>query len=83
MYPVDRLVPEGDRLVKTTTRNAVSLVTLLVPAIMALWFAQYLIETFFPDVTLIDFGAFYAMGLFSGLATGILLGRSKREGCGS
>lgn len=54
------------------TRNAVSLVTLVVPAIMALWFAQHTIETFFPELALVDLGAFYAMGLFSGLATGIL-----------
>jgi hypothetical protein len=64
---------------KPTTRNAVPLLTLIVPAIMALWFAQYLIETFFPDLTLIDLGAFYAMGLFSGLAAGIWLGRSRAE----
>jgi hypothetical protein len=64
---------------KPTTRNAVRLLTLIVPAIMALWFAQYLIESFFPDLTLIDLGAFYAMGLFSGLATGIWVGRSRRD----
>jgi hypothetical protein len=61
-----------------TTRNTVVLVTLAVPAILALWFAQYVIETFFPDLTLIDLGAFYAMGLFSGLAAGLLLGRSPK-----
>jgi len=45
--------------------------------------AQYVIETFFPDVTLVDLGAFYAMGLISGLATGIWWGRSRRtEGQG-
>ena len=47
---------------RSSTRGSVSLVTLIVPAIMALWFAQYLIETFFPDLTLVDLGAFYAMG---------------------
>jgi hypothetical protein len=63
--------------VRPATRNSVSLVTLAVPAILALWFGQYLIETFFPDLTLIDLGAFYAMGLFSGLATGVLLSRPR------
>ncbi|HUW94863.1 MAG TPA: hypothetical protein VMW58_03690 [Anaerolineae bacterium] len=38
---------------------------------LALWSAQYLIESFFPEVTLIDLGAFYAMGLISSLATAI------------
>jgi hypothetical protein len=66
---------------RPATRSSVSLVTLAVPAILALWFAQYLIETLFRNLTLIDLGAFYAMGLFSGLATGILLGRTpKAEG---
>jgi hypothetical protein len=59
-------------------RYTSTLTALLLPAILALWFAQYVIETFFPDVTLIDLGAFYAMGLLSGLATGILLGRSRK-----
>ena len=63
---------------KSTTRNTVSLVALIFPAILALWFAQYVIENFFPDVTLIDLGAFYAMGLISGLATGISWGLSRR-----
>jgi hypothetical protein len=66
---------------RPATRSTVSLVTLAMPAILALCFAQYLIETFFPNLTLMDLGAFYAMGLFSGLATGILLGRPpKAEG---
>jgi hypothetical protein len=62
---------------RSSARYSVSLVTLIVPALMALWFAQYVIETFFPDVTLIDLGAFYAMGLVSGLTTGIWWGRSR------
>lgn len=57
---------------------ATTTVALIVPAILALWFAQYLIETFFPEVTLIDLGAFYAMGLVSGLATGVAWGLSRR-----
>ena len=56
---------------KPNARNVISPVALIVPALLALWFAQYLIENFFPDVTPIDLGAFYAMGLISGLATGI------------
>ena len=56
---------------KPNARKVSSLVALIVPALLALWSAQYLIENFFPDVTLIDLGAFYAMGLISGLATGI------------
>jgi hypothetical protein len=68
---------------KSATRNTVSLVALIFPAILALWSAQYLIETFFPDMTLIDLGAFYAMGLISGLATGISWGVfRKAEGDG-
>ena len=55
-----------------------TLIALVLPAILALWSAQYLIENFFPDVTLIDLGAFYAMGLISGLATGISWGLSRR-----
>jgi hypothetical protein len=57
-----------------TVRYTSILIALVLPAILALWFAQYLIETFFPDVTLIDLGAFYAMGLVSGLATGLSWG---------
>ena len=43
---------------------------------LALWFAQYLIDTFFPDVTLIGLGAFYGMGLVSALATQVSRGVS-------
>lgn len=60
------------------TRNALPLLTLIVPTVMALWFAQYLIESFCPDVTLMDLGAFYAIGLVSGLATAVWLARSRR-----
>ena len=59
-------------------RHTSTLIALALPAILALWFAQYLIETFFPDVTLIDLGAFYAMALISGLATGISWRLSRR-----
>ena len=38
------------------------------PAILALWFAQRLVEIVFPDVTLIDPGALNTMALISGLA---------------
>jgi hypothetical protein len=37
-----------------------------------------LIEGVFPEVSLIDPGAFYAMGLMSGLTIGISLGLSKK-----
>ncbi len=52
-------------------RYAFTIVPLVVPAILALWFAQYVIENLFPDVTLIDLGALCAMGLVSRLATGV------------
>jgi hypothetical protein len=55
-----------------------TLIALVVPAMLALWFAQYLIETFFPEVTLIDLGAFYAMGLVSGLAAGLAWGLARK-----
>ncbi len=61
-------------------RDTSTLIALVLPAIVALWFAQYLIETFFPDVTLIDLGAFYAMGLISGLATTISWGVFRTVG---
>lgn len=61
-----------------TVRYTPTLIALVVPAMLALWFAQYLIETFFPEVTLVDLGAFYAMGLVSGLATGLAWGVSGR-----
>jgi hypothetical protein len=61
-----------------SARYTPTLIALVVPAMLALWFAQYLIETFFPEVTLIDLGAFYAMGLVSGLATGVAWGLSRR-----
>ncbi len=53
--------------------------SLMVPAFLALWFAQYLIENFFPDVTLIDLGAFYAIGFISGISTGLTLLLSKNR----
>jgi hypothetical protein len=62
------------------TRRASAVVALAVPAMLALWFGQYLIENFFPDVTLIDLAAFYAMGLVSGLATGISWALSRTRG---
>jgi len=48
-----------------------TLISLVVPVLLALWFAQYLIENFFPGITLVDLGASCAVGLVSGLATGI------------
>jgi len=64
---------------KRSARYTSATVALFLPAILAWWFAQYVIDTFFPTVTLIDLGAFYAMGLVSGLATAISLGLSKRS----
>ena len=79
----EEFVRQGDRAMRCSTRYSVLLVTLIVPAIMAVRLAQYVIETFFPDVTLIDPGAFHAMGIISGLATGIWWARSRRtEGQG-
>ena len=40
-----------------------TLISLVVPVILALWFGEYLVDTFFPDVTLIGLGAFYGMGV--------------------
>ena len=59
------------------TRYASAVVTLTVSAIVSLWFAHYVIEDFFPDVSLIDLAAFCAVGLVSGLATGISWALSK------
>jgi len=56
---------------KPGSRQAATLVSLIVPAMLALWFARYLSEIFFPGVTLVDLGASCAVGLVSGLATGI------------
>ena len=50
-----------------------------VPAFVAFFSAQYLIETFFPEVTLIDLGAFYALGFFSGISLGFTLMVYRRE----
>lgn len=62
------------------TRHALIVVSVVIPAIVSLWFAQYLIENFFPQVTLIDLGAFYFMGLVSGLATGIAWALPSKTG---
>ena len=43
---------------KRNARYASATVALVLPAILAWWFAQYLIDTFFPTVTLVDLGAF-------------------------
>jgi len=46
---------------------------LITPAFMAFFYARYLIENHFPDLHLIDLGAFYLMGLISGFSTGLVL----------
>jgi hypothetical protein len=49
-----------------------------VAAFIAFFSAQYLIETFFPNVTLIDLGVFYVLGFISGLFVGLFLALSRR-----
>jgi hypothetical protein len=51
----------------------------ILPAFQALWYARYLIETFFPDVTLIDLGVFYILGFVSGLLVGLFFTFSRRR----
>jgi hypothetical protein len=70
---------EGGLPMKRNARYASATVALVLPAILAWWFAQYLIDTFFPSVTLVDLGVFYAMGLISGLATAISVGLTRRS----
>lgn len=48
---------------KRGSRQAATLVSLIVPATLALWCAHYLIETFLPGVTPVDLGAFCGMGV--------------------
>lgn len=54
----------------------------ILPAFQALWYARYLIETFFPDVTLIDLGVFYVLGFTSGLLVGLFFTFSRRSKAG-
>jgi predicted histidine transporter YuiF (NhaC family) len=49
-----------------------------VAAFVAFFSAQYLIDTFFLDVTLIDLGTFYVLGFISGLFVGLFLVFSRR-----
>ena len=51
------------------TRYTSTLISSVVPVMLALWFGEYLVEKCFPGVTLVDLGAFYALGLVSGMAT--------------
>ena len=67
----------GGFAMKRNTRYIFSLAVIF-PAVLAFWNAQYLIENFFPDVTLIDLGAFYAIGLISGLSADLSLGLPRR-----
>ena len=55
------------------------LIPALVTAFIAFFGAQYLIETFFPNVTLIDLGTFYVLGFVSGLFVGLWLAFSRRR----
>ena len=52
--------------------------TLITPAFLAYFWAQYLIRNHFPDLTLIDLGAFYFLGFIFALATCISLGLSRK-----
>ena len=54
----------------------------ILPAFQALSYARYLIETFFPDVTLIDLGVFYILGFVSGLLVGLFFTFSRRRKAG-
>jgi hypothetical protein len=63
--------------VKASVKSAL-IVGVLVPAFIAFFSAQDLIETFFPNLTLIDLGVFYVLGLISGLFAGLLLAASGR-----
>jgi hypothetical protein len=67
----------GGFVMKRNTRYVFPLAVIF-PAALAFWYAQYLIENFFPYVTLIDLGAFYAIGLISGLSAGLSLGLQRR-----
>jgi hypothetical protein len=57
-----------------------SLVAAFAAAFVAFFGAQYLIDTFFPNLTLIDLGAFYALGFVSGLFVGLFLALSRKGG---
>ena len=43
-----------------------TLISLVVPVLLALWFAQYLIENFFPGITLVDLGLCRGIGVRPG-----------------
>ena len=68
----------GGFATKRNTRYFVFPLAVIFPAVVAFWSAQDLIENFFPDLTLIDLGAFYAIGLISGLSAGLSLGLPRR-----
>jgi hypothetical protein len=55
---------------KPGSRTPTTLASLILPAMLALWFARPLIQTFTAQVTVGDMRAFYAIGLVSRLATG-------------
>ena len=62
------------------TRTYLIVLSLVLPAFLSFFYAQYLIENFFPEVTLIDLGAFYFLGFISGISLGLslMLARTKR-----
>jgi hypothetical protein len=62
----------------TNSMKSAFITAAFVPAFMAFFGALYLIETFFPNVTLIDLGVFYVLGFISGLFVGLFLAFSRR-----
>jgi choline-glycine betaine transporter len=62
----------------TNSMKSAFIAAAFVPAFIAFFSAQSLIETFFPNVTLIDLGVFYVLGVISGLFLGLFLAFSRR-----
>jgi len=64
----------------TSNAKYTLLVAAFCAAFVAFFGAQYLIDTFFPEVTLIDLGTFYVLGFISGLFVGLFLALSRSGG---
>ena len=64
----------------TSNAKYTLLVAAFCAALVAFFGAQYLIDTFFPEVTLIDLGTFYVLGFISGLFVGLFLALSRSGG---
>ena len=52
--------------------------SLAVPAVLAYSYARHVIRNFFPDVTVVDLGTFYAIGFASGITAGVCLLLTRR-----